>query len=165
MTVKFDGRWTQVNLSDLRAHGIYLDASVPKNRVALLRELASTLGRDSATGARHDVLLGDFNLAPEPRDGLYDGQPSGFTTAGEREALKALQGARDLVDLHRAVLGDASEFTFERAVQGRPSRWRCDLALVPRDWLSRVELEVLHEVRGGLGLTDHSALLLRIRLP
>jgi hypothetical protein len=45
------------------------------------------------------LVVGDFNLAPRPFDGLTDGNPSRFTTATERAALNRLLVRANLADL------------------------------------------------------------------
>jgi endonuclease/exonuclease/phosphatase family metal-dependent hydrolase len=146
--------WATVRLQHCQLHSVHLDPYASSARAAQLQVLTASL--DAA--ARH-VILGDFNLAPRPADGRYGEVASTFTSAAERAAFRAL------LDRHR--LRDSTErdppvFTFERSINGRSSRFRCDLALVPADLpCGAVETDT-ETRRGSLAFTDHAAILVDI---
>src|SRR5512134_3472277 len=103
--------------------GVYLpaDKSDAARRAALLGQLAQAIRERPE---RPHVIVGDFNLAPTPADGLYGGNPSPWTSKREREALDALIIAGRLVDSTREP-GTAVGFTFERLIHKRLSQFRC----------------------------------------
>lgn len=117
----------------------------------------------AAEGGRPLLICGDFNLAPRPQDGLYDGEVSEFTADTERKALQHLLQSAWLVDTTGAD-GEA-KFTFERLFTGKLSRFRCDLALLSDHLAAGVPVAARHEVRTGPeAFTDHSAILLDLPL-
>jgi len=44
------------------------------------------------------IMLGDFNLAPKPNDGIFNGKISKFTTHKERTLLKEILDSNGLID-------------------------------------------------------------------
>jgi hypothetical protein len=150
-----DERWIEVELTDLRIHGVYLDANAPRSRTALLDRIRRHI-LDSRTG-NLPIVIGDFNLAPEPQDGMHGNNPSTFTAAHERAAFRALLQETGLIDLHRHRLGPRTEFTIERG----QDHFRCDLCLCPRSLEPQLTLTVDHGTRLSRNLSDHSALVIR----
>ncbi len=144
--------WGTVLLQHCQLHSVHLDPYTSSARVAQLQALA-----DSLDPAVRHVIVGDFNLAPRPADGRYGEIASKFTSAAERAAFQAL--------LERHRLRDSTEqdppvFTHERNSNGRSTRFRCDLALVPGE-LPPGAVETDTETRRGrLAFTDHAAVLL-----
>lgn len=137
-------------------HAVHLDPYTSAHRCTQLEMLRSSGG---GTG-KPVVVVGDFNLAPRDQDSRYGDRAGGSTSAEERRAFGDLLGRFDLVDA-TASDGAEPEFTFERLHEGRMSRSRCDLALVPKDldpdW---TEVSYDHDVRQGPdAFTDHSAIL------
>ncbi|MEU9254481.1 methyltransferase domain-containing protein [Streptomyces sp. NPDC048270] len=145
----------RIELGWLTVLQVHLDAYTSAARTTQLDELAALA---AAEDGRPLLLCGDFNLAPRPEDGLYDGEVSGFTADTERKALQHLLQSTWLVDT-TGTDGEA-EFTFERLFTGRLSRFRCDLALLSDHLAAGVPVSARHEVRTGPeAFTDHSALL------
>ncbi|MFF0220075.1 methyltransferase domain-containing protein [Streptomyces vinaceus] len=153
--------WAQrVELGWLTVLQVHLDAYTSAARTAQLGELAALA---AAEGGRPLLICGDFNLAPRPQDGLYDGEVSGFTADTERKALLHLLQTAWLVDT--TSTGAEAEFTFERLFTGKLSRFRCDLALLSDHLAASVTVAARHEVRTGPeAFTDHSAILLDLPL-
>ncbi|MFI8265526.1 methyltransferase domain-containing protein [Streptomyces sp. NPDC085665] len=160
-TVSAPTSWAQrVELGWLTVLQVHLDAYTSAARTTQLGELAALA---AAEGGRPLLICGDFNLAPRPQDGLYDGEVSGFTADTERKALQHLLQTAWLVDTTGAD-GEA-EFTFERLFTGKLSRFRCDLALLSDHLAAGVRVAARHEVRTGPeAFTDHSAILLDLPL-
>ena len=158
---RFEDRWLTLTANGAAVHGVYFpcETSDRRRRAEFLDRLAdATL---AAPGVPH-VVLGDFNLAPTPGDGLYGGDPSRWTSQREREALRSLLAAGGLIDATFAP-EQPNGFTFERLQRGKRLQFRCDLALVDRELHQRGALSVRvdHGVRLGRGaFTDHSALIL-----
>ncbi|MEU9706782.1 methyltransferase domain-containing protein [Streptomyces sp. NPDC047981] len=152
--------WVQrVELEWLVVLQVHLDAYAGASRAAQLAELAVMA---SIEQGRPLLVCGDFNLAPRPTDGLFGEETSTFTTEAERQALHQLTRAAGLID---TTAGEAPVFTFERIFNGKPSRFRCDLALLS-DHLSPTATVIADaSVRSGpAAFTDHSALLIDLPL-
>lgn len=137
-------------------HAVHLDPYRGIRR----REQLDELRCDAGASGKPIVVLGDFNLAPRPADQRFGAGAGTSTGADERRALSTVMDALGLAD-GTAMNGAEPEFTFERVYDGKLSRSRSDLALVPKgldsDWL-RVTYD--HDVRLGPGaFTDHSAIL------
>jgi hypothetical protein len=147
------GWWQTVFMGELAIHSVHLDPYGVATRVEQLQILAERLP------AGDNVVLGDFNLAPRPVDGIYGTSPSGFTAAGERRAFAELLAGRALAD---ATAGDPPEFTLSRRIRGVDSAFRCDLALLPASW-STTRAVAAHETRAGPdAFTDHSGIIVRV---
>ena len=145
--------WQSVFVRELAIHSVHLDPYGVAARVEQLQILAERL----PTG--ENVVLGDFNLAPRPVDGIYGASPSRFTAAGERRAFAELLAGRALAD---ATAGDPPEFTLSRRIRGLDSSFRCDLAILPASW-STTRVVVAHETRTGPeAFTDHSGIVVRV---
>ncbi|KMO96015.1 methyltransferase domain-containing protein [Streptomyces roseus] len=153
--------WAQrVEVGWLTVLQVHLDAYTSAARTTQLGELATLT---AAEGGRPLLICGDFNLAPRPQDGLYDGEVSGFTADTERKALQHLLQTAWLVDT--TSKDTEAEFTFERLFTGKLSRFRCDLALLSDHLAAGVPVVARHEVRTGPeAFTDHSAILLDLPL-
>ena len=82
---------------ELAFHSVHLDPYGVTTRVEQFQILAERL----PNGA--NVVLGDFNLAPRPVDGIYGASPSRFTSAGERRAFAELLAGRALADATAAT--------------------------------------------------------------
>lgn len=142
----------------LAVHHVYLSPHSSKER----REQLSALTH-SITPEGNNVVVGDFNLAPRPQDGLFGDKPSSFTARSEREAFEALLIAAGLLDA-TAKTGEP-EFTFERWQSGKPIRFRCDLALLSASLQGTARVIYDHSVRSDDGFTDHSALIVDLVAP
>lgn len=147
--------WQALTFEGLTILNVYLDSGKPRDRAPQLEELNLVL----ATVTAPLVVVGDFNIAPEPEDGLYGGAPSKFNNETDRGSLRRLMDASGLVD-KRSGTG-RREYTVVRPQQGGLVQFRCDLALVSSSIEAQVELTYDHLVRDrSVGFTDHSALLL-----
>lgn len=153
--------WAQrVELGWLTILQVHLDAYTSAARTTQLGELAALAVGE---GGRPLLICGDFNLAPRPQDGLYDGEASAFTADTERKALQHLLQTAWLVDTTGTDV--EAEFTFERLLTGKLSRFRCDLALLSDHLAAGVQVAARHEARTGPeAFTDHSAILLDVPL-
>jgi exonuclease III len=155
--IEHSERWHEIRLDGVSAHNVYLSPYSSGERRAMLEEVASAIGRSDTTV----VITGDFNLAPRSEDGMFGDQPSTSTKPAERRAFEDLLRTADLIDATCPSAGRNVEFTFERVQQGRPTRFRCDLALVSSHSAGRVDVIYDHSVRTVPGaFTDHSALIL-----
>ncbi|MEU6928317.1 methyltransferase domain-containing protein [Streptomyces sp. NPDC046374] len=147
--------WVQrVELDWLAVFQVHLDSRTSAARadqLARLGELAA------AEDGRPLLICGDFNLAPRPQDGLAGDRPSTFTTQQERDRLRHLIHSARLVD---TTAEGPVVFTFERTFHGRPTRVRCDLALLSDHVVPTVRVTTDPVVRSGPEeFTDHSAVL------
>ncbi len=145
-------RWQIFHFPGLVVHHVYLSPHSSKERREQLTSLRLLIDRGC-----HNVVLGDFNLAPRPQDGLFGDRPSSFTERSERRAFNELLTSACLLD----ATADASEpeFTFERWQNGKPIRFRCDLALLSARLGGTARVIYDHSVRSVGGFTDHSALI------
>lgn len=148
--------WVQrIELEWLLVLQVHLDAYAGAARAAQLVELTAMT---TAEEGRPLLLCGDFNLAPRPEDGLFGAETSTFTTNAERRMLRQLMLRAGLVDTTAAT---APAFTFERVFSGKPSRFRCDLALLSDHLTATATVTPDATVRTGeRAFTDHSALLI-----
>ena len=158
--IEHSERWQEIRLRGLAVHNVYLSANSSKDRCGLILELAATVDR---SGEESCLVVGDFNLAPRPEDGLFGDNLSKFTTASERHALARLIGSGRLVDSTCPAPGSRPEFTLERTVHCQSSRFRCDLALLSACLRDSVSVGYDHSVRTAAGsFTDHSAIVVDI---
>jgi len=144
----------RVDLDWLTLLNVYLDASSRQVRRGQLEAL-----NDFVTGldGRPAVVCGDFNIAPRPVDGLFDGRESAFNDATDREPLTRLLSTARLID---TLAASPPRFTIERDLGRGWSRFRCDLALVSDLLVDDVRVEQDDEPRTKPGaFTDHSALV------
>lgn len=157
---RFEDRWLTLHGGGAALHGVYFhcETGERRQRAELLDRLAAAV---QAVPMLPHIVVGDFNLAPTHRDGLYGGNPSRWTSEREREALRSLLATGGLIDATFAPKRP-NGFTFERAINGRRLQFRCDLALVDGVLHESGDLivGVDHGVRIGSGaFTDHSALI------
>ena len=147
--------WQRVELGYLAVHNAYLDAYSQTARAAQLNDLHAGM---STERDRPMLAVGDFNLAPRPQDGLYDGRPSTFNSNTDRGPFQSLLAA---CLLHDATAAGPPEFSVARSVRGRRWEFRCDLALVSDYLAPSVAVTYDHGVRtdATTAFTDHSALL------
>ncbi|MET7778105.1 methyltransferase domain-containing protein [Streptomyces mirabilis] len=152
--------WVQrIELEWLVVLQVHLDAYAGASRATQLTELAAMA---TAEKGRPLLVCGDFNLAPRPEDGRFGEETSTFTTEAERQVLQQLMQVADLVD---ATAEEVPAFTFERVFNGKPSRFRCDLALLSGHLTETTTVTVDAAVRSGpAAFTDHSALLVDLPL-
>ncbi|MFC9595810.1 methyltransferase domain-containing protein [Streptomyces sp. NPDC056944] len=155
-TVSSPHTWVQrIDLEWLLILQVHLDAYASSSRTAQLTELAAMAAAETG---RPLLVCGDFNLAPRPEDGLFGEEASTFTTDAERETLKQLIRESGLVD---TTAEETPAFTFERVFAGKPSRFRCDLALLSDHLTATASVTPDASARTGpRAFTDHSALLI-----
>jgi SAM-dependent methyltransferase len=147
--------WQRLELGYLAVHHAYLGAHAQAARAAQLHQIQAAI---SADGDRPALVVGDFNLAPRPHDGLFDGHPSSFNADTDREPFHALLAA---CLLHDTTAGDPPEFSVVRSARGKRWQFRCDLALLSDYLAPSVTVTYDHQVRtGAASFTDHSALLI-----
>jgi SAM-dependent methyltransferase len=140
-------------------YNVYLSAYSQAERASQLRTLAPLLANE---GDRPCAVVGDFNLAPAPADGLRDGAPSDFNSYIDRGPFTEMLNSAKLVD---ATASSPPEFTIVRRVGTHRSEFRCDLALLSDYWFPEMRYRYDHAVRvGKTRFTDHSAILLDIPL-
>lgn len=145
----------RVELAWLVVCNTYLDCGSTAARASQLGRLRKII---TAEHGRPALVCGDFNLAPRPVDGLNNGRPSTFNSATDRVPLAELIAGAGLID---ATASDPPQFTIERQQSGIPSRFRCDLALVPDHLLPGVTVRYDHATRAGEpAFTDHSGILI-----
>jgi len=139
-------------------YNVYLDAYLQTARAGQLHNLAKLLTEEDQ---RPLILLGDFNLAPSPRDGMAGKRESTFNSDIDRLPLAALMQRQQLVDALRSAA--EPEFTIERELRGTLVRFRCDLALVSDSWAANIRCRYDHSVRSGEhSFTDHSAIIVDV---
>ncbi len=150
--------WLQVKLDDFEIHNVYLSAYSSKERIAFLRELDKQISKDKKLT---NFIIGDFNLAPTPEDGLFGEEISDFTKKGERVAFQSLLSKNKLLDMTLPKDQNMkNEFTVERNINNRVSRFRCDLALVSESFSKNIRIYYDHTVRThDEAFTNHSAIV------
>jgi exonuclease III len=155
--IKHNERWHEIRFEGVAIHNVYLSPYSSKERRDLMLAMADAFEQ---AGRGPSVIVGDFNFAPRPEDGLFGNQASKFTKLPERLAFERLLQSWGLVDVMRPIDGSDSVFTFERVQQGELSRFRCDLGLVSATLLGSVAVTYDHRVRAkGEAFTDHSAII------
>jgi Methyltransferase domain len=147
--------WQRLELGYLAVHHTYLDAHAQATRATQLHQLQAGV---RVEGDRPVLVVGDFNLAPRPQDGLFDSHPSSFNSDTDRGPFQSLLTACLLRD---GTAGDPPEFSVVRSARGKRWEFRCDLALVSDYLAPSVTVTYDHKVRdGAAAFTDHSALLI-----
>jgi exonuclease III len=152
--------WQEIQLDYMIVHNVYLSAYDSNERCKFLIDLKKYISSDSD---RPILIVGDFNLAPTPRDGMVDNQISTFTQPQERIDFESLLSNVKLVDVTGSNFSNAEhvQYTIERRFKSSISRFRCDLALLTDYMVSMVKARYDHEVRTGMSsFTDHSALII-----
>jgi len=147
--------WQRLELGYLAVHHAYLDAHAQATRAEQLHQLRAGMRSE---GDRPTLAVGDFNLAPHPHDGLFDGHPSTFNSDTDRGPFHSLLAA---CLLHDTTAADPPEFSVVRSARGKHWEFRCDLALVSDYLAPSTPVTYNHDVRAGAtAFTDHSALLI-----
>ncbi len=158
--IQHSDRWHEIRLGDVTVHNVYLSAHSSKDRRELLLRIAEKMAK---IREEPSIIVGDFNLAPGPEDGLFGDKFSEFTKPGERRAFAELIGAGGLADATCRTAGSPTEFTFERVQYGQHGRFRCDLALISAALMDSATVAYDHSVRMGAGaFTDHSAIIVQV---
>jgi exonuclease III len=152
--------WQEIQLDYMIVHNVYFSAYDANERGKFLVDLKEYISSESD---RPILIVGDFNLAPTPRDGMVDNQISTFTQPQERIDFESLLSSAKLVDVTSPSFSNAEhvQYTIERRFKSSVSRFRCDLALLTDYMVSTVKTRYDHEVRTGMNsFTDHSALII-----
>lgn len=148
----------RIELNYVIVYNVYLDAYDRRQRAWQLSRIQHNV---IAEGNRPVLILGDFNIAPEPSDGLINGKVSTFNSEIDRGSLRQLLETCSLVDLGRGT--ELSQWTIERELRDQKVQFRCDLALVS-DYISpAIDLRLDSTTRATPhAFTDHSGLVLNI---
>lgn len=146
--------WITLRFPTLTLHSVYLDAYKQTTRAAQIEDIRHRL----ASGTGPTIIVGDFNIAPTPDDGLTNGEPSRFNSDTDRGPLHALLRDLDLVDLGA---GDPVHFTIERSTKRGITQFRCDLALSTSGLSSSIRFRPDDRPRTDR-FSDHSALVIDI---
>lgn len=147
--------WQRMSVNDFEIHNVYLSPYSSADRCARLSDLRKWL---APVGDNRVLVIGDFNLAPLPSDGWFGANQSRFTRQSERDEFERLLDV-GLVDGLSEWTAD--EFTFQRTIRGRLSRFRCDLALISASLEAQPRHD--HSTRSGqLAFTDHSAVIVDV---
>jgi exonuclease III len=152
--------WQEIQLDYMIVHNVYLSAYDSNERCKFLVDLKKYISSESD---RPILIVGDFNLAPTPRDGMVDNQISTFTQLQERIDFESLLSSAKVIDVTSPIFSSTEQvqYTIERRFKRSVSRFRCDLALLTDYMVSAVKARYDHEVRTGLNsFTDHSALII-----
>jgi hypothetical protein len=137
---------------------VYLSAYKAEAREQQLEQIYCWLLEDKDRPA---VVVGDFNTAPKPADGMIVDQESNWTSVRERDILSLICKKAKMVDMTSCERIGRQEYTIQRKIRGRDVAFRCDLALCSDLIASEAEVNYDHSVRRGpLAFTDHSAIIL-----
>jgi exonuclease III len=151
--------WQEICLDYLTIYNVYLSAYDSLVRAKFINKLAEAVADKKL---RPVLIVGDFNLAPTPLDGVIGNQISGFTEPQERIAFETLLKTGNMID-GTFKSDSAVEYTIEREIAGKLSRFRCDLALYSKYLGDEIKVGYDHSVRNGVGkFTDHSALVINL---
>lgn len=149
--------WQASTVGSLTVHNIYLDAYSRGRRAEQLRGVHRVL-RESE--GKYHILIGDFNIAPNRWDGLYDGRPSTFNGEADRTALREVIRDLRMVDLTPTT---PWPYTVDRTVRGRRVLFRCDLVLVTQKLAESARLTYDSQTRASdTGFSDHSGLIIEV---
>jgi exonuclease III len=147
-------RWVRMKLGEQVIDSVYFPSDTARRRADFLDALVAGAHPGSAS-----LVLGDFNMAPKPADGLFKGAPSAFTKQYERQKLDHLMQRWGLEDLWLQHSGGGHRFTFERKQRGGWVQFRCDLAL-GSETLPVSSIVHAHDTRlGASPFTDHSGVI------
>jgi len=150
--------WQRIELGYLVIYNVYLDAYHQTTRASQLRQIRQGVIDEKD---RPVLIVGDFNLAPNPIDGLFGAQESIFNSEVDREPFRQLLESGHLIDLGYSK--EQPLWTVERELQGSKVQFRCDLALASDYMVHELKLHYDSSIRSGEeAFTDHSALLIDI---
>jgi hypothetical protein len=150
--------WQRLELGYLVVHNVYLDPYSRRSRGDQLEELHDHV---RAEPGQPMLIVGDFNLAPRPEDGCFDGKASRFNSDVDRGPFRRLLVDVRLQDLTSAASG--VQYSIVRERRGKRIEFRCDLALASDYIAPTITANYHHDTRAGaLPFTDHSALVLNL---
>lgn len=149
--------WQSINLGHVRVENIYLDAYSQARRADQLRFILRTLRHEHAESV---MIVGDFNIAPAPHDGLSGDRPSDFNSDVDRAALNELLTGLGLKDMTDAALIGRQEYSIVRVRAGSIIKFRCDLALISDLIANDTSVTYDHTSRlGDSPFSDHAAVI------
>jgi SAM-dependent methyltransferase len=146
--------WQIAHVGETTVHSVHLDPYSSSGRVEQLDALADEIPRGDRI-----LIVGDFNLAPRPCDGVYGSEPSTFTSQAERDAFSRLLTTHALVD---GTADQEAGFTISRTIRGKPASFRCDLALRSESMSAAVVAACSATREGPTAFTDHAALIVEL---
>ena len=157
---QYQDKWQMIDLGYLQMHNIYLSPYSSKDRSSSLRELTEFI---TANNHRPTIVVGDFNLAPQPQDGLHGNTESKWTSTEERKSFESLLNRAFLIDAtSRETLG-SQQYSISRNRQGAQISFRCDLALISDYIVQDITVTYDHSIREGIdAFTDHSAVCIDV---
>jgi SAM-dependent methyltransferase len=153
----------KVDADYLILHNLYLDAY---SRTTRGEQLAAINKHLMGYGDRPQVIFGDFNIAPNPEDGISKDSYSNFNGREDRGPLNDLLLNFGMVDTTSKETLGHHEFTIIKNIGQTQTKFRCDLCLVS-DYLLAGDVfkaRYDHSVRERTGFTDHSALIFTLPL-
>jgi exonuclease III len=163
--VRCSARWQTMTAYGLHIHNVYFPSDNTRDDRRARIELLDLLANAVETAPTTTVIFGDFNMAPSRTDGIHGTATSTFTKRTEQEAFLRLLKSGPLIDTTSPSVLESQEYTIERPLSGKISRFRCDLALVSADLFGSFQSEYDHSVRLSPNkFTDHSAVISRIVL-
>ncbi|MGH2770688.1 MAG: methyltransferase domain-containing protein [Actinomycetota bacterium] len=140
-------------------YNVYLS---PYSRAERAQELRSLLDVLRTEDDRPALILGDFNLAPEPNDGVVNSLPSHFNCNTDRVPFHILLAEARLIDSTRS---STPEYSIVRRLGNQLSEFRCDLCLISDYYRRWSSVKYDHSTRTGPHpFTDHSALFVDLPL-
>lgn len=152
--------WQQIVLNYINVHNVYLSAYSSSKRAAELAELHNEVMKNENSPL---LIVGDFNLAPRPEDGLVGDKISSWTSVNERNVLNDLLSCQGLIDMTAPDRSGKVEYSIERIRAVYSTAFRCDLALVTDYIADGVAAVYDHSTRtGAAAFTDHSALIIDV---
>ncbi|MFZ1291210.1 MAG: methyltransferase domain-containing protein [Melioribacteraceae bacterium] len=152
--------WQEINIGYFKIHNVYFSAYSSEERIQFLKKIEEYLLKSKTAS---NIIVGDFNLAPRPEDGIVNGNISNFNTLEERDALNSLLDNRNLIDFSADfVKNENIKYTIEKK-SGFYSQFRCDLVIIDKYLECIITGKYDHQVRKEPNsFTDHSAIILEL---
>jgi len=148
----------KLKIGYLAVYNCYFDAYKQTIRARQLENLRSIVGGSPESSV---LIVGDFNLAPNPEDGIFGESPSTFNSQVDRRPFEELISDAKLVDLQSNLTQE--KFTVVRRIREKDIKFRCDLALISQHIAPQTKVIYDHSPRvGEKPFTDHSALIIDV---
>lgn len=148
----------KLKIDYLAVYNCYFDAYKQTVRVQQLENLRSIVGGSAESSV---LIVGDFNLAPNPEDGIFGESLSTFNSQVDRQPLSNLMSDAQLMDVQDSLAEE--KFTVVRRMGEKDIKFRCDLALISRHIAPQTKVIYDHSTRvGEKAFTDHSALIIDV---
>ena len=146
-----------IDVGYVKLINVYLNAYEQRIRANQLNQINLHLLNNGNTPV---LIVGDFNLAPNPEDGFYDGRKSEFNSSTDRVPFQKLLRRHSLVD---KMTNFPNEFTVEKIKNNKLIQFRCDLCLVSEFFSHEISLNYDHTLRkGDNAITDHSGIIIEL---